>query len=153
MSTQPIAFATTPVSPEKTAMEIEDILREGGASKVAKVFDQGRVKSVYFQMDTKEGSLPFRLPIVVDPVYQILLDSRKKFVDQDARGRLHQQAERTAWRIVHWWVKAQVAFIQAGQVTVTQVFLPYMLVGEDVTVYDRLASGGFKALAATEQSL
>ncbi len=31
-----------------------------------------------------------------------------------------------AWRIIKDWVEAQTAIIQAGMVTLTQVFLPYL---------------------------
>ena len=98
-------------------------------------------------METPHGLLPFKLPINVDPVYQLLLSAKRQpwGLDQDGKARVYAQAERTAWRIVREWVHAQVTLIQTQMVTVTEVFMPYMLMGER-TAYQMLMDGGMPAL-------
>lgn len=147
-----IPFETTTVPPEKTAAEIEKMLQEAGALSAAKQFEAGKIRSMFFKIATPEGIFPFRLPVETAGVYQLMYD-RKKAMDIYRYGvpkavevKVHAQAERTAWRLIHWWVKAQLGLIQAQMVEVQQVFLPYMLVGADTTLYEKLQAGGFKAL-------
>lgn len=78
MPTQIIAFATTQVSAEKTADEIEEMLRKHEATKTGKEYESGRIKSLYFQMDTPNGVYPFMLPVNVEAVYQLLLNQRRQ---------------------------------------------------------------------------
>lgn len=151
MTEQTIAFSSTEVAAEKSALEIEDMLRRHGCQKIGKTFESGRIKAIYFQIETPESNLPFTLPVNVAPVYQILYDKKKSsartyYIDKKLEQRLHDQAERTAWRIIWHWLKAQLALIQTQMVTVTEVFLPYMLVAENETLYQQLSTGGFKAL-------
>jgi hypothetical protein len=48
---------------------------------------------------------------------------RSKGIPRSLRN--HGQARRVAWRIVLHWLDAQLAMIQAGLVSLEQVFLPY----------------------------
>ena len=157
MAEQTISFESTTVPAEKTANEIEDMLRKADVEKVGKSFESGRIKAIYFQMDTPEGSLPFMLPVNVDAVYQIFLNKRKSrptykygTIPMDVKQRIHDQAERTAWRVIHWWLKSQLALVQMQMVSVTEIFLPYMLVSGSETLYQRLKAGDFKALMPGE---
>lgn len=152
-----ISFEGTEVPVEKTAAQIEDMLRKAEVEKVGKSFESGRIKAIYFQMDTPEGSLPFMLPVNVDAVYQILCNKRKAtrpwlVLADDVKDRIQKQAERTAWRIIHGWLKGQLALVQTQMVTVTEVFLPYMLVSKSETLYQRLQAGDFKALMPGRES-
>ena len=45
------------------------------------------------------------------------------------------QAERTAWRNVRDWIMAQMAIIEAGQVEMEEVFLPYLTDRQGRTLY------------------
>ena len=150
-----IAYSRTEVPSDKTASEIETMLQKAGVTKTGKQYESGHVKSLYFQMDTPQGSLPFRLPVNVDAVYQLMMNQYKNSAQfrydqqyQDTlKRRVYSQAERTAWRIVHWWVKSQLALIQLNMVEISEIFLPYMLVSPDHTLYSQLKGrGDFKAL-------
>ena len=151
MTVQTIAFEFTQVKAEKSAAEIEDMLQTHGADKIAKTFESNRIKAIYFQIQTSDANMPFTLPVNVDAVYQILRDKklaspRVWSLDKAAEQKIYNQAERTAWRIIWHWLKSQLALIQTQMVTVTQVFLPYMLVAENVTLYEQLTNNGFAAL-------
>lgn len=144
-----IAFENTDVAAEKTASQIEDMLGKHGAKSTMKEFDdRGRPCALAFQMQTPEGLLPFKLPINIDPVYQLLIAKKSYDVDEALKARVYAQAERTAWRIVRAWVHAQLTLIQTRMVTVVEVFMPYMLLDGDETAYQRLVRGGMPALMA-----
>ena len=76
---------------------------------------------------------------------------RYSSIPEDIKASIYAQAERTAWRNIHWWLKVQLTMIALRMVEVSEVFLPYMLVAEQETLYQRLVSGGFKALAAGKE--
>ena len=59
------------------------------------------------------------------------------------------QAERTAWRNVRDWIMARMAIIEAGQVKIDEVFLPYLTDGKGRTLY-QLYLGGQMALESGE---
>lgn len=148
-----IPYIDTTVSVEKTLAEITELLRVHKASHVLTEYDAGRIKSVGFKHD----GVPFQLPSRADAIYQYLFD---RHVDgarwlvkgkwqygaptQEARAQWQAQAERCAWRNVMAWVKAQLALVEIGMVTVTEVFLPYMLVGSQETLYNRMLQDGFQ---------
>ena len=146
-----IPYVDTAVSIEKTVAEIETILLVHNASHIMKEFESGRIKSVAFKHD----NVPFQLPTNVEPVYQYLLDIRQqspryslRYPDQQAKARLYDQAARCAWRNVMFWIKAQLALVEIGMVTVSEVFLPYMLMDGQQTLYDRMLERGLAELPA-----
>jgi len=147
-----IAYATTEVTAEKTAGEIEMMLQNHGCASVAKEFESGRIKSIFFQMNTAGGNLPFKLPVNVDAIYTLLIAEKtamrkyRHYVPTDVMANVHRQAERTAWRIIWWWLKSQLALIQTDMVSTVEVFLPYMLMGEGQTFFQHVQSDGYRAL-------
>lgn len=151
MAEQIIAFQTTQVSAEKTAGEIEDMLRKANVTKIGKEFESGRIKAIYFQMETLEGSHPFLLPVNVEAVYTLMIREKNKssrfksYLQSDVQ-KVHDQAERVAWRIIHWWLKAQLALVETEMVTVNEIFLPYMLVGDGETLFQRWKGENYPAL-------
>ena len=52
-----------------------------------------------------------------------------------------EQAKKTAWRNVRDWVLAQMAFIEAGNATLQEAFLPYLTNKEGQTLYQVYVSG------------
>ena len=61
------------------------------------------------------------------------------------------QAERTAWRNVQNWIMAQMAIVEAGQVQIDEVFLPYLTDGRGRTLY-QLYQGGKLSLGNGEEA-
>lgn len=149
-----IPYIDTKVSVKNTVAEIEAILQVHGASAVMKEFESGRIKSVAFKHD----NIPFQLPVNVEAVYQYLLDKKQssrnynlRYPDQAAKVRIHDQAERCAWRNVMFWTKAQLALVEIGMVTVIEVFLGYMLMDGKETLYQRMLTQGLKVLPEAQQ--
>ena len=118
--------------------EIHGALARHGARKIMIDYDAaGKPTGVIFGIDTPDGPRGFILPANVDGVMAVFARQKLK-ADR-------QQAERTAWKNVHDWVQAQMAIIEAGMVSMDEVFLPYMTDGRGNTLY-QLYQGGQLAL-------
>lgn len=121
---------TTSVSAERTASEIIRILANAGASQILTDYRGGKPTGVAFSLETPMGMRQYRLPVDPAPVEQVL---RKQRVAPRYQGA--QQAEKVAWRIMKDWIEAQLALIETRMVSVDEIFLPFMMLG-DRTVYD-----------------
>lgn len=136
----PIKNYTTKIPAPQTVGEIQGILAAHGARQIMVNYDgSGNPIGIFFSIETPEGPRGFCLPANVEGVRAVF--SRQKV--KDASG----QAERTAWRNVRDWIMAQMAIIEAGQVELAEVFLPYMIDNSGKTLY-QLYKGG--ALALTD---
>lgn len=125
---------TSTVSVNQSMAEIQGALASHGARKIMVDFDeQGQPEGITFGIETPGGPRAFNLPANVEGV-------RAVFAQQKVKPQ-EGQAERTAWRNIRDWVMAQMAIIEAGQVTVEEVFLPYLTDGRGRTLYQLYASG------------
>ena len=125
---------TTSVDLYQSLGEIQGALASHGARKIIVDYDQGgQPFGVMFALETQSGVHGFCLPVNVAGVRRVFERQRVK----DANG----QAERTAWRNVRDWVLAQMAIIEAGQVEVEEVFLPYLMDQSGQTLYQIYANG------------
>ena len=136
---------TTTVDVYKSLGEIQGALASHGARKIMVDYDTaGQPVGVMFGVETADGPCGFALPVNVDGV-------RAVFARQKVKAQAGQ-AERTAWRNVRDWIMAQMAIIEAGQVQMDEVFLPYLTDGRGRTLY-QLYQGGQLALGSGEQVL
>lgn len=114
--------------------EIQDALAKAGACKLMIDYGKdGKPEGVMFALNTNQGMQLFTLPAQVDGVMAVFAKQRIK-IDRE-------QAERTAWRNIRDWVLAQMAFVEAGNVQMDEVFLPYLTNREGQTVYQIYQSG------------
>ncbi|MCK9435743.1 MAG: hypothetical protein M0Q12_00880 [Synergistaceae bacterium] len=138
---------TTQVAAEKSIGEIQKKLVAHGAREILIKYDGGTGEPaallfiIPLKKEDKEG-VPFRLPANIKQVEQKLLNMRARPWNAD-RGMVHAQALRVGWRIVKDWVEAQLAIIDTEMVTLREVFLPYMMMDEQHTVYDIMESKGY----------
>lgn len=129
---------TTEVDVYKSLGEIQAALASHGARKIMVDYDAaGQPIGVMFAIETPIGPQGFCLPANVDGV-------RAVFDQQKVRAK-PGQAERTAWRNIRDWIMAQMAIIEAGQVQLEEVFLPYLTDNRGKTLY-QLYRGGQLAL-------
>lgn len=129
---------TTEVDVYKSLGEIQAALASHGARKIMVDYDvAGQPIGVMFAIETPIGPRGFCLPANVDGV-------RAVFDQQKVRAK-PGQAERTAWRNIRDWIMAQMAIIEAGQVQLEEVFLPYLTDNRGKTLY-QLYRGGQLAL-------
>ncbi len=142
---------TTQIDPQKTVAQIQEELTNNGAKSILSNYDsEGRIESLSFIIKTPQGMLGFKLPCDVESVFRILKkqceDKKipKKFADK-------HQALRVAWRIILYWVKAQMALLETEMVKIEQIFLPYMIVGKNETLYERMKGSQFQLTEGQDQ--
>jgi len=130
----PIKNYTTKVDVYQSLGEIQGALAKNGARKIMIDYDEnGNPVGVTFGINTPQGSLGFLLPANIEGVLKVFAKQKIK-TDRE-------QAERTAWRNIRDWVLAQMAFVEAGNVEVDEVFLPYLTDGKGRTLYQVYQSG------------
>jgi len=130
----PIKNYTTKVDVYQSLGEIQGALAKNGARKIMIDYDEnGNPVGVTFGINTPQGSLGFLLPANIEGVLKVF--AKQKIKTDRA------QAERTAWRNIRDWVLAQMAFVEAGNVEVDEVFLPYLTDGKGRTLYQVYQSG------------
>lgn len=136
---------TTSIEVEKTAHEIQSILAKAGANAVLCEYKNEVPESISFRIASAHGNiLSFRLPARVEGCYN-------KMIEQGVPKKLqtHEQAARVSWRILKHWVEGQLAFIEAEQAELAELFLPYVqdpVSGK--TMYETLKQNDFKLLSA-----
>lgn len=138
----PIKNYTTKVDVYTSLGEIQGALARNGASKIMVDYNgAGKPTGVTFGINTQDGPRGFMLPANIEGVLAVFAKQRIK-ADRT-------QAEMTAWRNIRDWVLAQMAFVEAGNVQVDEVFLPYLTDGRGRTLYSLYQSGAL-ALGAME---
>lgn len=125
---------TTKIDPEKTVTEIQRILGENGANAVLCEYEHGEIAAVSFKVNVNGKDIPFRLPCRSDAI-KTLMNTRDDL-----------QPKRVAWRQILRWIEAQMALVQTKMVKVEEVFLPYMQVGINQTLYQKISVSNFKML-------
>lgn len=149
MMSKSIHMETTTIAATKTIAEIQNWLMDIHSIKAfqAKVED-GQVVAVAFIMEVCGERVPFQLPAKTEAVFEYLQRKRSSRMRSKplAVKKDREQALKVAWRQVLRWVQAQVSMISIGQIEAAEAFMPYAMISEDCTVYDRwlavLASGG-----------
>lgn len=139
---------TTKIDPDKTAQEIAKCLSLHGAQAVLTEYDEKEsiVSAISFKVKMGEQSMSFRLPCDWKPVYEVMTRDKawRESNDSKYKQRMESdwrlQAVRTAWRIVKDWVEAQMALVETQMVTTSQVFLPYMLMGNQKTLAENMVN-------------
>ncbi len=137
---------TTKIEPQRTINEIQEVLVSHGAKAIMTNYtDDGKVESLSFKIEVDGQPRGVRLPCDPVPVYKVLerqARDRKiprSFVDE-------HQALRVAWRIVLYWIEAQMAILETQMVKMEQIFLPYMVMHDGKTLFESMVKTGFKLL-------
>jgi hypothetical protein len=139
---------TSTVPVDRTISRIETFLVRAGAQNIFKDYSNGDLKGVCFSFyhPVQKRLIAIRLPANVPAIEKCLLESMKR-PRRETRNRLHDQAARTAWKLMQDWIEVQVSLIEMEQAEFLQVFLPYVWDGKR-TFYAALQEGGFKLLGA-----
>lgn len=140
----PLLNYTSRVPASQTANEIMKILGKNGAEGFNAEYDaEGQIAALTWHVSTPHGVMPFRIPVDVKAVLDVLMRQNVlRYGNEDD----YERARRCAWRITKDWIAAQMALLQTEMVTVQQLFLPYLRISEDETLYDRMMTTGFAAL-------
>jgi len=148
----PLKNYTTEIPAMKSIGQIQGNLVAHGATSIVVNYGPDREpETLAFIISTPQGNIPFRLPANVKAVASVLLKQlssstyrqwNREYQEQKKK-KLEEQASRVAWRIIKDWVDAQLAIIETEMVTIEQVFLPYMLVKGQNTLYETMKDHGF----------
>jgi hypothetical protein len=140
---------TSSIPVERSVSMIEMMLAKRGANQILKTYDpKGNPVGVAFRMTVRGTELGFKLPSRVDSCRKILVESMspRSRTKREMVAKVEQQSARTAWKILYDWTEAQMAMIDLAQVEMAEVFMPYMLVNGETTVFQAFAERGFKAM-------
>jgi len=129
---------TTEMSVEKSIMEIQAILAAHGAEKIMYDYDQGKPVGVSFLVTGPHGPMPVKLPARIENVRKVMEDNYGSLGRN--RNEYLKNTDKIAWRNIKDWVDAQMALIEIEMVTMPEVFLPFIVLGEQ-TVYERFETG------------
>lgn len=133
---------TTSISAEKSISEIEKLLLNFGAVDFGKKAANGMFTGMFFSIDVQGKRVPFKLPINIDAIASYLAKQKTK----TPKKNIYEQAYRVGWRIMRDWVFSQLSIIASGMVNIEDVFLPYMLIGNNLTLSEGIREGKFKNL-------
>jgi len=125
-----IKNAYSKINTAQLFQNLQKILAAHGATKM--MFDygnNGKIEALTFAVKHNEKLIPIILPAKVNKV-QTILEEQGIRCDDD-------HAYRVAWRNIYDWVDAQFALIETDQATLPQVFLPYIVTGNNETMIDR----------------
>ena len=140
---------TTAIEASKTISEIqENLVVHGAKSVMANYTDNGKIEALSFVIITPEKkAIGIRLPCDPTPVFKVL--ERQNREGKIPRGYVNEdQALRVAWRIVKYWVEAQMALLETQMVKMEQIFLPYAIVRNGMTVFESMKSSNYALLEA-----
>lgn len=149
----PLLNYSTTVSVQRSAAEVQAMLVAAGATSIMMDYDgQRNITGLSFRVETPHGLLPFKVPVRGGECQKVL-ERQHKSGNRVSRGQTtYEHAQRVAWRILKDWTEAQIALIETSMVSLEEIFLPYMLTGGGLTLYDRMLESGFKALPEGRQA-
>ena len=133
---------TTDVAVERTIAEIQTILAQNGARGIALEYDEsGLIKDIFFKIRLHDKDLPFRLPSKPDNVYATLFAGMQ--YEDRLRNERMKKAEAIAWRICKTWLEAQITLINLEQAKLEEVFLPYLVMPSNKTLFETMDHNQF----------
>jgi hypothetical protein len=128
---------TTSIATTKTIGEIQTLLAEHGASRIAVDYEDGAPSGLTFSLTTAHGPRLFTLPVDVDAMHRLLVAEYDAGRIKNRRPpmRTREHAEKVAWRVIKDWLAAQLTIVQTQMAAIDQVMLPYLRVDEHRTLY------------------
>lgn len=124
-----------------TFEKIQTILAENGAKKVMMDYaGDGTLESITFAIEMGGTLQGFRLPAMVDNVFQVMYPKHSEYRNKKYLTKWREQAYKTAWANIRDWIDAQMALVKTRQADVSQVFLPYMVMKDNKTLYENVIS-------------
>lgn len=136
---------TTDVPVERTIGEIQHALVAAKATSILTEYEDGELRAISFKIRAQHGQeLPFRLPAKVDEAYRVMYGHQPPHQVRRYGQNWRRQAQRTAWRILLTWVKAQLSIIELEMAKPEEVFLPYLLVGPNRTLFQDVQDQHFR---------
>lgn len=128
---------TTIIEPEQTIAEIQKMLSKHGVTAMMTEYDGPNVSAVAFRMNVNGRPMSYKLPCNWRAVREVFNKQGIRTVKHRDKN-LDNQAIRTAWRVMHVWITAQLALVEINMVTIPQIFLPYTIMRDGKTLSERI---------------
>ena len=130
----PILNYTTKVDSYKTIGEIQKILAAAGAKKVIiDNDDENRPAGLSFSLVGSDNIMYlYKLPCNFVGILNAMRNNKK--VPRHMCSK--DQALRVGWRILKDWVASQTAIVEADLAAMQQIFLPYAVTKDGITLYE-----------------
>ena len=134
------------IKPEKTIMELEQILVKFNARGILKEYSGGVVDSVAFYIEKNGRNIPFKMPMKLECARRVVVkavDEGKlpsKFRDEPHHT---EKARIVGWRIIKDWVHSQLSMLEVEFADPVELLLPFVY--DDVekrTLYDKIVDDG-----------
>lgn len=133
---------TTKIDYHKTIGEITKVLVKHGAKKIMIDYDNDQFpSSLTFTIVLNNLEVVFQLPARYNGVLGAM---KKQKVPNNYCNK--EQSVRVAWRIIKDWVESQMAIVESEISEVSEVFLPYALLNNGQTVFEKIKESGTKFL-------
>lgn len=137
---------TSTIPAERSIMIIEQKLAAAGAEGIMKLYDHKKPTAVIFKVMGHAFRLPANVEACEKALWKDYVSSTKRPRD-DAKARIREQAERTAWKIVSDWIILQISMIELQQLEPMEAFFQFAWDGKQ-TLFEAYKSNGFKQLTA-----
>jgi len=134
---------TTQIEPVKTINEIQNELSSHSAKSILIDYDDGKIIALSFKVETVKGTIGIRLPCNHEPVFKVLKQQYNNGKIPSKFATI-EQAYRVAWRIVLYWIKAQMAILETEMVSMDEIFLPYIITNDGRILYQRMLDEKFQ---------
>jgi tRNA nucleotidyltransferase/poly(A) polymerase len=135
---------TTDIPVERTIAEIQKLLAQNGARGIALEYDEhGTIKDIFFKIILNNKELPFRLPAKADKVCAALHEGTPEHYHTRYGQQWQEEAQRIAWRICKTWLEAQITLINLEQAKMEEVFLPYLIMPGNKTLFETMERNQF----------
>lgn len=136
---------TTKIDHWKTIGEIQQALAKRGAQKIIVDNFNELPVGISFSILWHDKPICFAVPCNFKGVLRAMENSKRIAKSQCNE----EQALRVGWRIVKDWIEAQLAIVEAEVATMAEVFLPYAVTKDGVTLYKFVESN--KSMLALPQ--
>lgn len=135
---------TSQVSAKRSIQKIEDCLMKYGAKHIIKIVENERVIGLAFVVNVKGKEFPFKLPARIEKIEKHF---KNKKMTPTAEKKAIEQAERTAWRLLHELIEIQMSLIYLDQTELMEIFLPYLYdIKNENTLFEKMKINDFKLL-------
>ena len=135
---------TTDIPVDRTIAEIQKMLAQNGARGIALEYDSsGHIKDIFFKIILHNKELPFRLPAKAEKVYTALHEGTPNHYHTRYGQQWRDEAQRIAWRICKTWLEAQMTLINLEQAKIEEVFLPYLIMPSNKTLFETMEHNQF----------
>jgi len=137
---------TSQVPVSRSVQRIEDCLIKFGAKNILKIIDNGKITGLAFVVSINGKDFPFKLPARIDKIVKHFQE-KSKSMTASAATRAFEQAERTAWRLLHELIEIQMSLIHLEQTEIMEIFMPYIFDStKNETLFEKMKKEDFNLL-------